>query len=418
MELGGGDSLRPLMSDASPASPAGNVAAPATAHAPVADPPAGLVRLFAACCGVIVANLYYVQPLVALVAPDLGLSDRAASLVVSVTQIGYALGLLLLVPLGDILENRRNIVVATLLAAAGLVAAATAGRPGPFLAASLLVGLASVSVQMIVPLAAHLAPEASRGRVVGNVMGGLLAGILLARPAASLVASVAGWRAVFATGAVLMVGVAALAAATMPRRVPAHALPYPALLRSLVTLFLHTPLLRRRALYQASLFAAFSMFWTAVPLELARRHGFTQTGIAVFALVGAVGVFSGPLGGRLADRGHTRLATRVALAGGAASLLLGVIPGGAGVVALGATAVVLDFCVQMNIVVGQRAIYSLAPEVRSRLNALYMASIFVGGAIGSAVASALYVAHGWAGIAVAGGLLPLAAMAWGAWRHR
>jgi len=273
-------------------------------------------------------------------------------------------------------------------------------------------------VQMIVPLAAHLAPEASRGRIVGNVMGGLLFGILLSRPAASLVAHAAGWRAVFFLASGLMVAVAVLAATTMPRRAPDHALPYPALLRSLVTLFAETPVLRRRALYQASLFAAFSMFWTAVPIELARRHGFTQSGIAVFALVGAVGVFSGPLGGRLADAGHTVAATRIALLCGAASLLIGLLPGGSSVVALGATAVLLDFCVQMNIVVGQRTIYTLAPQTRSRLNALYMASIFTGGALGSAFASSLLVGHGWAGIALAGGLLPLMAAAWAALRDR
>jgi predicted MFS family arabinose efflux permease len=377
-----------------------------------ADPPAALVRLFAACCGVIVANLYYVQPLVALIAPDLGLSPSAASLVVSVTQVGYALGLLLLVPLGDILENRRNIVVATLVSAAALALAGTSSHAAQFLAASLLIGLASVSVQMIVPLAAHLAPEASRGRVVGNVMGGLLAGILLSRPAASLVANAAGWRAVFLVGAALMVGVAALARALMPRRVPAHALSYPALLRSLLVLYAREPLLRRRALYQASLFAAFSMFWTATPIELAQRHGFTQSGIAGFALIGAVGVFAGPLGGRLADAGHAVAATRLALFGGAASLLAGLAPGGAGVAALCVTAVLLDFCVQMNLVVGQREIYTLAPEVRSRLNALYMATTFTGGAIGSAIASALLVRYGWTGVAVAGGALPLLAGAW------
>lgn len=392
-----------------------------TAHAPTQDAPStAVVRAFAACCGLIVANLYYAQPLVALIAPDLGLSERSASLVVSVTQVGYALGLLLLVPLGDVWENRRNIVVATLAAAASLVVAATSTGASQFLAASLAVGLASVAVQMIVPLAAHLAPEARRGRVVGQVMGGLLAGILLARPVSSVIAHAAGWRWVFGSAALLMLAVAAFARIAMPRRVPPHAIGYLALLRSLLTLFARTPILRRRALYQASLFAAFSMFWTAVPLELARRHGLTQEGIAVFALVGAVGVFSGPLGGRLADGGHSAAATRVALLGGAASLFAGLLPGGDGLVPLAATAIGLDFCVQMNIVVGQRAIYTLAPEIRSRLNALYMASIFVGGALGSTFASALYAAHGWAGIALAGGAAPLAAslLAWGRPRPR
>ncbi|MCF5282856.1 MFS transporter, partial [Pseudomonas syringae] len=161
-----------------------------------------MVMLFAFCCGAIVANIYYAQPIIELIAPDIGLSSTAASLIVSLTQIGYALGLFFLVPLGDLLENRRLMLVTTVVAILSLLGAAFAEQPNVVLLVSLLVGFSSVSVQMLIPLAAHLAPEESRGRVVGGIMGGLLLGILLARPIASLVADHFGWRAVFGSAAV------------------------------------------------------------------------------------------------------------------------------------------------------------------------------------------------------------------------
>lgn len=151
------------------------------AHKAVSMTPA-MVMLFAFCCGAIVANIYYAQPIIELIAPDIGLSSTAASLIVSLTQIGYALGLFFLVPLGDLLENRRLMLITTAVAVLSLLGAAFAEQPNLFLLVSLLVGFSSVSVQMLIPLAAHLAPEESRGRVVGGIMGGLLLGILLARP--------------------------------------------------------------------------------------------------------------------------------------------------------------------------------------------------------------------------------------------
>ena len=381
-------------------------------HPPSARPltPA-TVRLFAFCCGVVVANIYYAQPIVELIAPQVGLSLRAASLIVALTQVGYAAGLFLLVPLGDIVENRRLIMLTVLLAIVGLVAAASAQDAPVFVAATLLIGVTSVSVQMLIPLAAHLTPEASRGRVVGSVMAGLLLGILLSRPLASVVADHFGWRAVFIVAAVLMAGIAAIVALALPRFQPAGGLGYGALLGSLVELLRDTPVLRERAFYQACMFATFSLFWTTVPIELAHHHGFSQSQIALFTLVGAVGVVAGPLGGRLADAGHSRLATWMALSVAFASWMSGLLPGSTSVLALVLTAVLLDGCAQVNMVVGQRAIYTLPAPIRSRLNALYMTSIFLGGAVGSASASVLYVAGGWRWVAVAGCAFPLAALA-------
>ncbi|MBX8485675.1 MFS transporter [Pseudomonas cichorii] len=370
----------------------------------------GLVMLFAFCCGAIVANIYCAQPIIELIAPDIGLSSTMASLIVSLTQVGYALGLFFLVPLGDLLENRRLMLVTTGVAILSLLGAAFAEQPNLFLVVSLLVGFSSVSVQMLIPLAAHLAPEETRGRVVGSIMGGLLLGILLARPVSSLVADHFGWRAVFGSAAVLMAGISVVLATTMPRRVPDHRASYGQLLFSLWVLLRQQPVLRQRAFYQACMFATFSLFWTAVPLELARNHSLSQSQIAVFALIGAIGAIAAPISGRLADAGHSRIATLGALLFGALSFLPGLIPAPYNLIGLAVTGVVLDFCVQMNMVVGQRAVYALDAASRSRLNALYMASIFIGGAIGSSVASVLFDHGGWVWISVVGTALPLIAL--------
>ncbi|WP_116828905.1 MFS transporter [Pseudomonas syringae] len=369
-----------------------------------------MVMLFAFCCGAIVANIYYAQPIIELIAPDIGLSSTAASLIVSLTQIGYALGLFFLVPLGDLLENRRLMLVTTVVAILSLLGAAFAEQPNVFLLVSLLVGFSSVSVQMLIPLAAHLAPEESRGRVVGGIMGGLLLGILLARPIASLVADHFGWRAVFGSAAVVMIGISVVLATTMPKRLPDHRASYGQLLFSLWTLLRTQPVLRQRAFYQACMFATFSLFWTAVPLELSRNHGLSQTQIAIFALIGAIGAIAAPISGRLADAGYTRIASLGALLFGALSFLPGLVHPAYSVIGLAITGVVLDFCVQTSMVLGQRTVYALDAASRSRLNALYMTSIFIGGAIGSAVASPLFDHGGWTWVLIAGTALPLIAL--------
>ncbi|POP71666.1 MFS transporter [Pseudomonas syringae] len=380
-----------------------------SAHNAVTMTPA-MVMLFAFCCGAIVANIYYAQPIIELIAPDIGLSSTAASLIVSLTQIGYALGLFFLVPLGDLLESRRLMLVTTVVAILSLLGAAFAEQPNVFLLVSLLVGFSSVSVQMLIPLAAHLAPEESRGRVVGGIMGGLLLGILLARPIASLVADHFGWRAVFGSAAVVMIGISVVLATTMPKRLPDHRASYGQLLFSLWTLLRTQPVLRQRAFYQACMFATFSLFWTAVPLELSRNHGLSQSQIAIFALIGAIGAIAAPISGRLADAGYTRIASLGALLFGALSFLPGLVHPAYSVIGLAITGVVLDFCVQTSMVLGQRTVYALDAASRSRLNALYMTSIFIGGAIGSAVASPLFDHGGWTWVLIAGTALPLIAL--------
>ncbi|WP_339480762.1 MFS transporter [Pseudomonas sivasensis] len=370
----------------------------------------GMVMLFAFCCGAIVANIYYAQPIIELIAPDIGLTPATASLIVSLTQIGYALGLFFLVPLGDLLENRKLMLLTTVVAIASLLGAAFTAQPNLFLLVSLLIGFSSVSVQILIPLAAHLAPAESRGRVVGSIMGGLLLGILLARPVSSVVADHFGWRAMFMAAAGLMAFISVVLMLTIPKRQPDHSATYGQLLGSLGTLLRRQPVLRQRAFYQGCMFATFSLFWTAAPLELARNHGLSQSEIALFALVGALGAIAAPIAGRLADAGHTHLASLLAMLFAALSFLPAFVHPLYSVIGLAVTGVVLDFCVQMNMVLGQRAIYALDANSRSRLNALYMTSIFIGGAFGSAIASSVYEHGGWLGVMLVGSAFPLVAL--------
>ncbi|QCG92427.1 MFS transporter [Azospirillum sp. TSA2s] len=365
-----------------------------------------LVLLMALACGVVVANIYYAQPLVGLIGPAVGLSPETASLVVTLTQVGYGAGLVLLVPLGDLLENRRLVVVTLCSTVLALLVAAVAPTASLFLTAAFLIGVTSVAVQMLVPLAAHMAPEASRGQVVGNVMSGLLLGILLARPVSSLIADSLGWRAVFGLSAVVMVGFALLLWRVLPQRRPKGQSSYGALLGSLGRLLVRTPVLQRRTVYQTMMFAAFSLYWTSVPLLLmgAPFH-LSQRGIALFALSGAAGALVAPIAGRIADRGWTRPATGFALA--IAALSFFVARAGEGSIALLVLAgLLLDMGVQMNMVLGQRAIYSLGAETRSRMNAIYMAIFFLGGAAGSALAGYAFAVGGWAPVTWIGFAFP------------
>jgi predicted MFS family arabinose efflux permease len=374
----------------------------------------GLIVLMAVACGLIAANLYYAQPLVGWIAPSIGLSEHAASLIVTVTQVGYCAGLVLLVPLADLLENRRLIVVTLAADVGALVLAAVAPGASLFLLAALGIGLASVVLQMMVPMAAHLSPEASRGRIVGQVMSGLLAGIMLARPVASLVADALGWRAVFGLSAAAMVLLGVVLYRLLPLRTPSNPPRYPELMRSLWVLLRDTPVLRRRAAYQAAMFAAFSLFWTAAPLLLAGPgYGLTQQGIAWFALAGVAGVLGAPISGRLADAGHTRVGTAVALAMVLAAFGIGALGAGpqGSLAALVVAGIVLDLGVQANLVLGQREIYALGAHVRARLNALYMATFFMGGAVGSALASTTLAHGGWWGVTALGAAFPLMALA-------
>lgn len=372
-----------------------------------------MVFLFAAACGLIVANLYYAQTLIGPIAAATGLAPTAAGFIVTLTQIGYVAGLLFLVPLSDLVENRRLTVTTLLVAIAALLLAAFAPNAPLFLTGALLIGIGSVAAQILVPYATYLAPEAERGRVVGNVMSGLLLGIMFARPVASFIASMWSWRAVFAFSAAIIAVLAFVLARVLPKRVPQPAESYPQLIQSLLTLLRQTPALRRRAWYQACLFGAFSLFWTVVPLHLADDFGMSQQGIAWFALVGVAGAVAAPVAGRWADKGWTKKLTGIALATAALSFLLILVVHShttLALVLLFVSAITLDMAVSGNLVLGQRVIYALGSAARGRLNGLFMAIFFVGGAVGSSLGGWSYAYGGWLLAAALGLAMPVIAM--------
>jgi predicted MFS family arabinose efflux permease len=377
-----------------------------------------LIPLLALACGLTVANLYYSQPLLDLVAGSFGVSQGAATVVVTLTQIGYALGLLLLLPLGDLVENRRLTTRLLIGTAAALLLAAVSPAYPLFLIFSVLIGVTSVVAQILVPFAAHLAPEAERGAIVGKVMGGLLLGILLARTVSSFLGGLWGWRAIYFISAGLMIALAVVLRRTLPARVPTHTDGYRSLLRSVWDLARTEPALRRRALCQGLLFGAFSAYWTAIAYELIGEHGFDHAQIAIFALIGAGGATAAPIAGKLADRGYGQVASGGALALTALMAVLAAV-GHRSVVLLAVAGVLLDFAVQSHQVMSQHEIYALRADARARLNTVFMTTVFTGGALSSALTGLLHDRYGWTGACVLAAVLASAGLVvWAAARLR
>jgi predicted MFS family arabinose efflux permease len=369
------------------------------------------VLVLAVTAGVAVANLYYAQPLLPTIAREFGVRSGTAGLIITVSQLGYALGLAFIVPLGDLVHRRRLVTAA--LAATALALAGAAAAPGiaVFMGLAAVIGLGSVMAQIVLPLAAELASEANRGRVVGTVMTGLILGILLGRTAAGLVAELAGWRAVYLFGAALTGLVAVLVRRELPDEGHRPEIRYGELLRSVGHLLRTEPVLARRCLYGALAFASFTGLWTSLAFLLAEPpYGYGEGTIGLFGLVGAAGATSASLVGRLADSGRVRLGT------GASALTIALAYGVLGVgrhslLALVAGILVLDLGVTGVHVLNQSTIYGLRAEARSRLNSAYMTMFFVGGASGSAGSAALYDAAGWTGVCVLGAALGAATLA-------
>lgn len=374
-------------------------------------PSAPLVQLMAMACGLAVANIYYAQPLLDLLTRSFGIASSTASLIVTVTQIGYAAGLVFIVPLGDQLDRRRLIA----WAAAGTGAASLSAMISPgiawFVASSFFIGLTATCAQIMVPMAAHLAAETKRGAVVGRVMSGLLIGILLARAFSGIVADLAGWRAVFGIAGVLMFGLAVV----LYRALPAEAAPvsrqsYRATLVSVARLLAEEPVLRRRIVYGGCGFAGFTIVWTALPFLLANApYHYSETVIGLFSLLGAAGALGANAAGRLHDTGLGRRA----VAGFMLAAILSFV--GMGLFSNHLVAIMLglffmDLGVQGVQILNQSTIYTLRPDARSRITTAYMSCFFVAGAIGSALAGVSYQLGGWPGTMAVAGLLEAAAL--------
>jgi len=370
----------------------------------------GLVLLLALATGAAAANLYYAQPLLDTLAHDFGVSKGTGGLLVTVSQIGYGLGLAFVVPLGDLHERRRLITGTLLITTTALVVVAVSPSFVVFAAAIAIVGLSSVVAQVIVPMVSTLAADNERGRIVGTVMSGLLIGILLARTVSGLIAGLVGWRAVFWLAAVLMLVLCATLRRALPRIAPTTTTPYLGLLRSVLSLVASEPVLRQRMVLGALAFGCFSTLWTPLSYLLAGPpYHYGNATIGLFGLVGVAGAGAATLAGRLADRGrvkHTTTATVLIVLVSWAILAAGRHSLAALIIGIA----VLDLGVQGLHISNQNAIYALVPEARSRLTTAYMVAYFLGGALFSALASAIYANDGWAGDCVLGALIAGAAL--------
>lgn len=391
--------------------------------APPAPQPAGqidtsLTLLFALAVGVIITNLFAAQTLIGQIAPTFGLGEAAGGLVAMMPLLGYAAGLFFLVPLADLLENRKLIL--RLIACAVLAATAVAAAPTAtaLLICLLLLGAACSAIQVLVPIAAAMAPPERRGRVIGDVMSGLMIGIVLSRPLASTMADAFGWRSFYAATALLMILLVLILVRRLSERRPPAQASYRSLIGSLWHLLRAEPVLRRRALTASLGMAAFSLFWTAVALRLAEPpFDLDQGGIALFALVGAGGAIGTPLAGRAGDRGWTRITTiachllivAVFLVAGWSDRTASGMPVPS-LVVLAVSAFLLDVAVTGDQTLGRRAVNMLRPEARGRLNALFVGLFFVGGAIGSLVAGTAWSTGGWPVVCAIGAGLGLACL--------
>ena len=372
-----------------------------------------LVLLMAVACGASVANLYYAQPLLHTLGRAFGVSEGTAGLLVTVTQLGYVVGLALLVPIGDLRERRGLISGTLLVTAAALALAAAAPGLGIFAVAIAVVGVTSVVAQIIVPLSSILSAEHERGAVVGTVMSGLLIGILTARTVSGLVTAALGWRAMFVIAAVGMLILSAVLRRTLPLVPPATGISYGALLRSVLTLVAEHPVLRLRMALGALTFGCFSTLWTALAFLLAGPpFHYGNAVIGLFGLAGVAGALTATVAGRLADRGHGARISTVTIV-----LLIGswaiLVAGRDSALVLIVGIAVLDLAAQGLHISNQSAIYALDPAARSRLTTAYMVSYFLGGAVFSALASALYASGGWSAVCGLGaGAAVLALIAW------
>jgi len=362
------------------------------------EPGRGAVALMAGAAGLAVASIYYNQPMLGILAEAFHADAASISWIAVLTQVGYALGLLLLAPLGDRFERRGLIVLTFLALSASLAVAAVAPGLGMMLGASLMVGVLATVAQQVVPMAAHLAGDARRGSVVGMVMAGVLAGILLSRTVSGLVAEYGNWRLMFAfaSAATLVMGVVLLA--RLPRVAPATTISYPQMLLSLFRLLRAHRSLRRAGLAQGLLFGGFVAFWADLALFLEQppfRQGSSVAGL--LGLVGVAGVAVAPLAGRLADRGgNGRLVACGAASLAAAFVLLGLFPSSWIVLIVGIF--LMDVGMQSALVANQSRVYALDAGARSRINTVFMTMMFLGGALGTALGAQAFAWFGWLGV--------------------
>ncbi len=364
-----------------------------------------LILLMSVATGLAVASNDYAQPLLDTIARAFDLSASSAGFIVTAAQLGYAAGLLFLVPLGDMFERRMLIVSMTLLAAGGMLITASSQSLTMMIIGTALTGLFSVVAQILVPLAATLASPEKRGKVVGTIMSGLLLGILLARTVAGLLASLGGWRTVYWVASVLMLIMALALWRGLPKVKQENHLNYPQLLASVFSLFTRDKLLRTRAILGCLTFANFSILWTSMAFLLAAPpFNYSEGVIGLFGLAGAAGALGARPAGGLADKGKSHMTTSAGLV----LLLLSwaaIWYGHVSVLALIVGILVLDLTVQGVHITNQTVIYRMKPDARNRLTAGYMTSYFIGGAAGSLISASAWQHAGWTGVCAIGAIV-------------
>ncbi|MCG5480260.1 MAG: MFS transporter [Ensifer alkalisoli] len=358
--------------------------------------------------GIAVANIYYNQPMLGIIENEFG-HQPITGYIPTATQLGYALGLLFLLPLGDIVHRRKLIISQFIILAGALAIAAIAPTAWALVAASLIVGASATVAQQIVPFAATLAAPEQRGSTIGTVMAGVLSGILFSRTLSGFVGAHAGWREMFWIGVPLALVAAVLMVLTLPDHHPASRMHYRTALVSLGHLWKRERALRTAALMQAALFGSFTAFWSILALYLETPQFNLGSDVAgLFGIVGAVGIVAAPLAGRIADRRGPHF---VVWLGSVLTIVAWAIFGAwASLAALVIGVTVLDFGIQSALVSNQHIVYALDPEAKSRLNTIFMTAMFLGGATGAALATLTWGSAGWLGVSMLGGLLAVVAL--------
>ncbi|MNZ21851.1 Purine efflux pump PbuE [compost metagenome] len=352
--------------------------------------------------GFSVASIYYAQPLLPLMGADLHLSIAGMGLVPTLTQTGYALGILFLLPLGDRHDRRALILFKSAALALFLLGCSLTEQLHSLLFTSLLIGMAATMAQDIVPAAAILAPEGKQGKTVGIVMTGLLLGILLSRTVSGVVGEAFGWRVMYQLAAASIAIIGVVMWAVLPRFAIHSTLSYPALLRSMEHLWRRYPALRRAALAQGFLSIAFSAFWSTLAVMLLDRYHLGSAVAGGYGIAGAAGALAAPLAGGLADRlgagKVTQLGAALVTVSFALMFLMPALGTSGQLILIAVSAVGFDLGLQSSLVAHQNLVYSLEPQARGRLNALLFTVIFIGMALGSALGSKVYAMVGWPGV--------------------
>lgn len=376
------------------------------------DVPRWLIFLLATGAGLSVASIYYAQPLLPLMGQDLQLTINGMGLVPTLTQAGYALGILFLLPLGDRHDRRTLILLKSGALALLLLACSVTTQLNTLLVVSLLIGMAATMAQDIVPAAAILAPEGKQGKTVGTVMTGLLLGILLSRTISGFVGAAFGWRVMFQLAAASIAFIGVVMWLVLPRFAIHSTLSYPALMKSMAHLWMRYPALRRAALAQGFLSVAFSAFWSTLAVMLLDRFHMGSAVAGTFGIAGAAGALAAPLAGSLADKVGaarvTQLGAMLVTAAFALMFVMPLLPTEAQLAVIAISAIGFDLGLQSSLVAHQNLVYGLEPQARGRLNALLFTMVFIGMAAGSALGSKVYSMAGWPGVVmlatIAGGI--------------